>query len=161
MAYITTLRRFVKRLAVAGVLVLGMSGPVAAESDADQATYNAAVAGDPAAQNTLGIKYEIGLGVPMNDTLAMQWYRKAAQQGLAEAQFNLAAVLIADLMVGATPASVKQNEKKFIEAYMWVSLAANAGHEGAAEGVRRLAKLMTPADLAKAQKMAREWKPKK
>ena len=33
--------------------------------------------------------YEEGLGVPQNYLLAMNWYRQAADNGLAEAQHNM------------------------------------------------------------------------
>jgi TPR repeat protein len=41
---------------------------------------------------------------------------------------------------------------------MWYSLAAENGHEGAAVYRGDLAKGMTPAQIAEAQKRAREWK---
>ena len=37
----------------------------------------------------LGAKYAKGQGVPQDDALAAGWYRKAAENGLAEAQFEL------------------------------------------------------------------------
>ena len=37
----------------------------------------------------LGVKYELGKGVPQDDKLAVSWYRKAAEQGEAKAQFLL------------------------------------------------------------------------
>ena len=33
--------------------------------------------------------YEFGEGVPENDAEAVKWYRKAADQGHAQAQYNL------------------------------------------------------------------------
>jgi TPR repeat protein len=36
----------------------------------------------------LGLKYAIGKGVPEDDAEAVKLYRKAAEQGLAEAQFT-------------------------------------------------------------------------
>ena len=33
--------------------------------------------------------YDEGRGVPENDTEAVKWYRKAAEQGDASAQYNL------------------------------------------------------------------------
>ena len=41
------------------------------------------------AQSTLGLMYRRGEGVPQDDAQAVQWYRKAADQGDASAQFNL------------------------------------------------------------------------
>ena len=43
---------------------------------------------------------------------------------------------------------------------MWFNLAAAQGTRGAAEWRERLAARMTPAQIAEAQKLASEWKPK-
>ncbi len=45
--------------------------------------------GHAEAQFYLGAMYSKGWGVTQDDTAAAQWYRQAATQGLAEAQFNL------------------------------------------------------------------------
>ena len=42
-----------------------------------------------------------------------------------------------------------------------VQLAAMTGDQGAAENRNIVAGLMTPAQIAEAQKLAREWKPTK
>jgi hypothetical protein len=42
-----------------------------------------------AAQTSLGVAYESGLGVPKDDAQAIYWYRNAAQQNNPEAQNNL------------------------------------------------------------------------
>jgi hypothetical protein len=44
-------------------------------------------------------------------------------------------------------------------AHMWFNLAAAQGLEPAAKARDDVAKLMTPAQLAEAQKLAREWRP--
>jgi TPR repeat protein len=50
----------------------------------------AANRGDPAAQNTLGVKYVQGEdGLPRDDVKAVEWYRKAANQNFAKAEVNL------------------------------------------------------------------------
>jgi TPR repeat protein len=41
------------------------------------------------AQNSLGVMYHNGRGVPQNYAEAVKWYRLAADQGYAEAQTNL------------------------------------------------------------------------
>jgi TPR repeat protein len=46
-------------------------------------------AGDALAQNNLGNLYDDGKGVPHDYAQAAIWYRKAAEQGLAEGQYNL------------------------------------------------------------------------
>src|SRR6478735_5394095 len=44
---------------------------------------------DAAAQVVLGLMYARGHGVPRDDTQAVQWYRRAAEQGFAWGQTNL------------------------------------------------------------------------
>ena len=45
--------------------------------------------GIPKAQNSLGVMYGTGSGVPQDEVAAALWYRKAAEQGDSVAQFNL------------------------------------------------------------------------
>src|SRR5262249_159372 len=47
--------------------------------------------GDAEAQYRLALIYFLGQGVPKNDEESMKWYRKAAVQGLADAQAMLGA----------------------------------------------------------------------
>jgi TPR repeat protein len=53
-----------------------------------------AEAGDAMAQLNLGAAYDHAMGVPRDVEQALHWYQKAAEQGLAEAQFNLAHLLV-------------------------------------------------------------------
>jgi TPR repeat protein len=48
----------------------------------------------------------------------------------------------------------------FVQAHKWYTLAATNGDKPAAELRDALAKQMTPAQIAEAQRLAREWKPK-
>lgn len=48
----------------------------------------AAIAGDAQAQFNLGQAYKLGRGVPVDMAMAEQWYRKAALQGLPQAEAN-------------------------------------------------------------------------
>ena len=43
----------------------------------------------PSAQHSLGRMYLTGLGVPPNHAEAAAWFRRAAEQGDADAQLNL------------------------------------------------------------------------
>jgi uncharacterized protein len=49
----------------------------------------AALQGNREAQNNLGTAYLYGVGVKQGDFEAVTWYRRAAEQGLADAQYNL------------------------------------------------------------------------
>ena len=77
----------------------------------------------------------------------MKWYRKAAEQGVAKAQYNL----------GLMYAKGQSLPKNYVLAYMWLHLSAAKGNKAAAEIRDVVAKIMLPADLSKAQRLAREW----
>lgn len=82
---------------------------------------------------------------------AANWYRKAAEQGDAHAP---------DLL-GWMYANGENVAKDFVTAYMWSNIAAAQGYAGAKERRDLLERQMTPAQIAEAQKLNREWKPKK
>jgi TPR repeat protein len=101
------------------------------------------------AQFNLGLMYDKGHGVPQDFAAAATWYRKAADQGDAEAQFNLGAMY--DKGQGVP--------QDYVMAHMWSNLAAAAGNQEAAHNRDIVAGLMTAAQIAEAQQLAREWKP--
>ena len=118
----------------------------------------AAEHGNAEAQSNLGFMYKIGRGVPQDDTEAVKWYRKAAEQGLADAQYNL----------GVMYAKGQGVPQDYILAHMWFNLAVL--RLPASEGEKReqavkerdiVASKMTPAQITEAERLAREWKPKK
>jgi len=47
-----------------------------------------------------------------------------------------------------------------VEAFMWFQLAVDQGESDAANNRDWLAERMTPAQIAEAQRLAREWRPK-
>jgi uncharacterized protein len=94
--------------------------------------------------------YEIGDGVPQNDATAASWYRKAAERGYSQAQ---AALGIKYLRGEGVP-------QDYVNAHMWLSLAAASGDKTGVEGGNIATAQMTPAQIAKAKKLAREWKTK-
>jgi len=104
--------------------------------------------GDPKAQNRIGVMYQRGSGVPPDYTDAVSWFRQAADQGDADAQNNLAFMYLYGRGVS----------KDYISAYMWFSLAASGGVRSAGFSRDLLAAKMTPVQVAKAQKLAHEWK---
>jgi len=78
----------------------------------------AALGGDPWAQLNLGAAYDHGLqGLRADPQQAVIWYRKAAQQGLRKAQFNLAHCY-------ATGDGVRQD---YEQARRWMQKAAQQG----------------------------------
>jgi uncharacterized protein len=106
--------------------------------------------GDASAQNNLGVMYDQGQGVPQDYAEAVKWYRKAAEQGHAKAQSNL----------GVMYGNGQGVPQDYVQAHMWWNLSAAQGNENAVKNRDIVAKLMTPAQIAEAQKLAREWKPK-
>jgi TPR repeat protein len=107
--------------------------------------------GDANAQCGLGLMYGFGKGVTQDYAAALKWYHKAAAQGYADAQLNLG--LLYTRGRGVT--------QDIVQAHMWYTLAAASGDRSAGPLRDALATKMTPAQIAEAQKMAREWKPKK
>ncbi len=100
--------------------------------------------------------YGEGLGVPQDDAEAVEWLRKAAEQGRAKAQYNL----------GFMYAKGRGVTQDYVQAYMWIDLAvanyfSQTNRHRAARFRQRIAERMTPAQISEAQKLAREWKPKK
>ena len=105
------------------------------------------------AQYNLGLMYDLGQGVPRDNAEAARWYRLAADQGDAEAQKNLG--LMYHLGQG-----VPQDR---VAGHMWLSLAAaqasGADRDTYIESRDTVATQMTAEQIAKAQRLAREWKP--
>ena len=101
------------------------------------------------AQNTLGFTYSFGAGVPQNYAEALKWYRLAADQGLASAQFFL----------GGMYANGQGVPQDYVLAHMWFNLSAAQGDQAAAKNRDDVATRMTPAQIAEAQRLAREWRP--
>ena len=115
----------------------------------------AAEQGDAEAQNNLGVMYEKGQGVKQDHAEAVKWYRLAAEQGYAAAQNNLGV----SYELGS---GVRQD---YVQAHLWYNLAASSQKEAekrdrAARNRDRIAAKMPPQQVAEAQRLAREWKPK-
>ena len=94
--------------------------------------------------------YVQGQGVPQDYAEAMKWYRLAADQGNAPAQNDLGALFF---MGQGVP-------QDFVLAHMWFDLSATQGNQDATENRDLAERRMTPEQIAEAQKLAREWKPR-
>ena len=81
---------------------------------------------------------------------AVRWYRLAANQGYADAQSDLGVMYWDGMGV----------QKDYVLAHMWLNLAAVQGIERAPKMRDTIEVLMTPGQLAEAQRLAREWRPK-
>ena len=89
--------------------------------------------------------------------MAAKWYRMAADKGVASAQNNL----------GVMYAGGQGVLQDYVQAYMWFTLAASSFTALEAEERSKVVKNrdavaadMTQEQIAEAQKLAREWKPK-
>ena len=102
-----------------------------------------------AAQFFLGVIYENGEGVSQDYGEAMRWYRLAADQGDAMAQYSLGVRY-------TTGRGVSQN---YIQAYMWNALAAAQGLKIAITDQLVLESLMTPDQIAEAQRLVKKSPP--
>ena len=99
----------------------------------------------------LGYSYHFGHGVPQDYAEAVKWYLKAVDQGDEYAQNNLGTMYRDGLGV----------PKDYVQAHKWFNLAASHGSHISTMNREEIAAKMTPAQIAEAQKLAREWKPAK
>jgi TPR repeat protein len=160
--------RFTTLLA-GGLLALALVGAAAAGSLEDsRAAYRRgddatamrlllplAETSDAGAQTDLGWMVANGRGAPQDYAQALAWRRKAADQGNAGAQLSL----------GLMRREGQGAPQDYAQAYMGFSLASRATDADirirGIENRDALAAEMTPAQIAEAQRMAREWKPKR
>jgi len=133
--------------------------------------------GNPEAQNRLGLLHVNGeQGLNHDRAEAGIWFRRAAEQGLAEAQFNLALILEsgegaeqnlvqaaywcrraaeqgfanAQDMLGLMYFQGLGLPKDSVEALAWFQVAMHQGHEGAAGHFKRLQPLLAPEAIVAA-----------
>ena len=135
------MNRTFKAAVAALIFAVGFAGPVAAGPVEDAV----AVRGDydaMAAAEAAFLKHDYAT--------AQRLMRPLAEQGDALAQFALGAMYDNGLGV----------PQDYVIAHMWFNLAAASGFNEAARNRDMVARHMTPAQLADAQQLAREWKPK-
>jgi hypothetical protein len=107
----------------------------------------AAEQGLSAAQASMMGVYGNGVGVPQDYAQAMQWARKAAEQGDATAQYGLGYMYHAGHGI----------PQDFMQAMTWYIIAKASGSTLPEKNLRTLEAAATPAQIAEAQKAAREW----
>jgi len=169
-----------------GVLYLKGHGVPQDYAKARQWWEKAAAQGDAVAQSWLGFQYERGLDVPQDYAKASQWYEKAAAQGDAKAQGNLGLLYANGKGVPQDYVKARQWYEKgaaqgdawvqyklgalyyngegvpqdYVRAYMWLNLAAanSTGDEQKTRAKDRdaVARLMTPAQIADAQRLSQQ-----
>ena len=138
--------------------------------------------GDAAAQFQLGVLYEHGLGVIQDYKEAVKWWRKAAEQGYAYATLNLGFMYrqgkgviqdyketvkwyrkaseqgswSAQYNLGLMYREGEGVPQDNVYAHMWFNIAAVNGTKEIANNRDIIAKKMTPAEIEKAQELARQ-----
>jgi TPR repeat protein len=122
------------------------------QDDAQAAKWTrlAADQGNASAQYRLGLMYYNGRGVPQDYAEAAKWFRLAADQGYAYAQYNL----------GEMYRNGQGIPQDYVQAHMWFNLAAAQGITNGAIAIDLVEQMMTPQQIAQAQELARNWKPK-
>jgi TPR repeat protein len=156
---------------------------LAATQDSDCEKSNISV---HLAQRLLGDLYQSGRGVPVDHVEAAKWYRMAADSGVPEAQYAFGVALVrgegvpqdysegiryyrlaaeqgnrkAQGALGAMYFSGMGVPQDYVQAHLWLNLAAVDGDKQLLKIRAAVEHMMTPIQLAEAQKLAREWKPK-
>ena len=170
--------------------MLGMLVLSACSQDPTAELRQWAEQGDVHAQYNLGDMYENRRGVPQDYREAVRWYRAAAEQGLAKAQYNLGVMCekgtgttqddeeavrwylaAAEQGYGSAQNNLGYKYENgqgvtqdFVQADKWYILAGSSptkeARDRAVNNHQLLVKTMTPDEIAEAQRLAREWKPK-
>ena len=126
--------------------------------------------------------YDNGRGVLEDDKEAVKWYRKAAEQGYAAAQFNLGNMYAngkgipeddkeavkwyrkaaeqgdaaAQYNLGLMYSAGRGVLEDVVMAYAWYNIAGANGNSIARENKSKLAKRMTKEQMAESQKLSRK-----
>jgi TPR repeat protein len=144
--------------------------------------------GDAKAQYELGRAFFSGtLGVAKDEAEAVKWFRKAAEQNVADAQFSLGVCYAigqgvtkddaeavkwfrkaaeqnyarAQYNLGVCYDSGEGVAKDEVEAYKWWLLAAGQGNDDAKHNMTIVENKMTREQIAEGQRLARDFKPRK
>jgi len=132
------------------------TGDGVAQNFADAAIWftKAAEQGHLNAQCYLGEMYKDGIGVNQDYAEAFRWLSESAAQGHSIAQRDLALMYRDGIGV----------QRNIVQAYMWFAIvASNSKYNGDKDSSHdrdEVAKSMTAADIAKAQRLAADFKPK-
>lgn len=142
---------------VAAQTNLGLAYDTGQGTEQDQAQavrwYSLAAAqGDAVAQTNLALMYDTGAGVAQSATQALRFFRMAAAQGNATAQFNLGLIYgTGNSAVGADP----------VRAYLWFTLAAQAGEPNATRNRRIAESRLDAGQLQQAQQLVQTCRARK
>jgi uncharacterized protein len=143
--------------------------------------------GNADAQAGLGSLYLGGYGVARDEAAAMTWFRKAAEQGSPNGQFSLGSLYygrkdyasaaswyrraseqgnaLAQIRLARLYADGLGVARDDVQAFKWFAIAAERGADpyartNAGQGRDATARKLTAAQVAQAERLARDWKPK-
>ena len=126
--------------------------------------------------------YESGQGVLRNDAEAISWYRKAAEQDDAVAQFNLGVMYAKGVSPNHAEAALWYRcaadhglagaqfnlgmmyvdghgvTQDYVLAHMWLSLAAEGGASQAVAERDRVGRSLSARQRARSRQLAGEWR---
>ncbi|MBT5109487.1 MAG: sel1 repeat family protein [Rhodospirillaceae bacterium] len=110
---------------------------------------NWAERGEATSMNNMGVMLEAGLGVKVDFKRARTLYLLSSEADVAIAQYNLGMMLGAQYMdfrdkkTKASNAEIASRNEDLLNAYKWLRLAANQGHNKAMAGADELEPYMT------------------
>jgi TPR repeat protein len=143
-----------KTLVIATGLVLLLATPAFAQMSTAPKDLSSmesfAMLGDSNAQLNLGKYYATPHNAAPDFEQAAKWYRKAADQGNAEAQYRLGDIYYTG------KGHVKQS---YEEAYFWFLLAAKTGPKAFAIDRNETEKHLTSDQIEAIKKRVDDWKP--
>jgi hypothetical protein len=111
--------------------------------------------------------YQKGEGVEQDYRETLKWLRMAAEQGDALAQHGLGSVNAKVFKVkgmgffNPTAFAFLKATQDFVEAYKWFSIAAANGHKISLKDRAIIKMRMSPAQIARAEELVREFQPVK
>lgn len=103
--------------------------------------------GSPAAQFNIGLLFDRGEGRETDHKRASEWYVRSAENFFGRAQYRL----------GEMYATGEGVERDLIQARKWFAIAAESKHPGAKKQKKKIAKEMTPGEIALGDMWAREF----
>jgi TonB family protein len=104
-------------------------------------------AGDPKAELELSKAYFEGRDIPKNEVQGLQLLERAANRGLAQAQF----------LMGEHVYARGSSAADYVNAYMWYELARRGGYKHSDKMLKEVASKMSPEQLSDAKTRVDNW----
>jgi localization factor PodJL len=99
--------------------------------------------------HNLGVMAAEGGGGKPDYSTAVEWFRRAAQFGVRDSQFNLAVLLARGL----------GTQQDLAGSYLWFSIVAGQGDDDAGKKRDEISARLSPSELASARAAAERWRP--